>query len=238
MSGNLILLDVTRANPICADYLGGIPAEQNSAVGVVWVKNNGSSQVSNISVSINNVLGGDGSDMLKFAEVSPILPPANPPAAVKQLGTGAVVGPITLYYKYAALGIADGPSLPSPEIAVEFLAGEVGHVELSWDAVANALGYAVYISSDNINYFLLVKTIASLSAVDSAGLNGAVSDEKPVTLNQAFRETGSFVAGPLSLGDLDPGDMLPVGYRAEIPAGVSPAGNTRMADIYVEGSTV
>lgn len=233
MAGELALYDVTRYNPIAADYLNAIPANDVSSAGIVWVKNVGSSQVSGMQVSIVIANGSDGASMMKLSAGTPIAAPAIAPAAA--IVAGSIAGPTTRYYVLAALGVADGPTLPSPSVEVPIPNPSSG-VSLSWAPVANALGYAIYISADNVDFYLLDRVYGGTTYSDLTGLVDT-SAERAVTLNQAFRE-GLYVAGPLDIGDLDPGAMRPVIYRAEVPAGTTPALNTRSADIVIEGTTV
>ncbi len=230
MAGELALFDVTRHNPIAADYLDAIPADDVSAAGIMWVKNVGSSQVNNITATITAVGGNDGASMLMLCSGVSVSAPTSAPAA--SLVTGTIVGPVDMYYKIAALGVANGPSLPSPAVMIN-VASATGGVSLSWAAVANALGYAIYSSSDGVAYYLKDIVVGGTTYVD---LDGVIDTdaETPVSVNQAFRE-GTYGAGPLSIGSLDPGGMYPIIYRAEVPAGTTPTLNTRLVDIVVEG---
>ena len=112
MSGELALYDVSRVNPISADYIDAVVAGDVSATGIAWLKNIGDAQVDTISVSVEEVAGSDGNTMLKLSEGVPL---AGPPAApsLSLVGGGAIVGPKTLHYKVAALGVGNGPTLPS-----------------------------------------------------------------------------------------------------------------------------
>lgn len=231
MPGEFGLYDATRTNPIAADYLDGVAAGSNSADSIVWVKNIGSAQITAVVVSVEQVPGNDGNTFIKLSEGIPVASPGSL-TATKQAGT--IAGPKTLYYKVSALGVGNGPSLPSAAASESILAAENSYIELVWAAVPNALGYVVYVSDDGINFYKKDEIVGT-GYLDTDGVVD-VTQETPPTLNQAFR-AGTFVAGPISIGDLDPNDMRPIIFRAEVPLGTTPAGNTRVADIVVEGDT-
>lgn len=234
MSGELALFDISRVNPVSADYIDAVVAGDVSATGIVWLKNIGDAQVDTISVAVEEVAGSDGNTMLKLSEGVPL---AGPPAAplLSLVGGGAIVGPKTLHYKVAALGVGSGPTLPSAAASITILSG-AANIQVSWSAVANAVGYAVYHSEDGVEFYLADFVFGGTSYLDVSGAPD-VSAERPVTSNQAFR-AGTFTAGPISISSLDPEAARPIIFRAEPPVAATYIGNTRKADIVIEGYTV
>lgn len=234
MPGEFAFFDVTRVNPIAVDYLDKIVAGQTSNDGIMWVKNIGSSPITNVTVTITQVGSSDGHTMMKITGGVPIV--GVPTDVSVSVVSGSINGPITRHYKVSGIGAGNGCTLPSAAVSVSLTSETEKGFRIIWSALSNALGYAIYASDDNGVTYKMIGTTVSSEFVDTTAVipsDGAC----PVTQNQAFRPE-VYATGPLVIGDLDPDAMRPIFYIADVPYGTTANGNTRKADLVFTGDTV
>lgn len=106
-------------------------------------------------------------------------PLAGPPANLAGVpsGAGGTLAAGTYHYVVTAQDVT-GETLPSAETAEVVPGGGTGSVALTWDAVADAIGYRVYRSPDGVVPFGLIGEVTDLDYTDTG--DTAPGEEAPI----------------------------------------------------------